>query len=874
MTRRGIGVSLFVILLLVAPSAIQADSKENNNETPSRPQEVFLSFSYRNLFNSVIIAYYEDGQFYLPVSELLSLLKIPHNVSLAPPIITGSYLEPENSFRFNFTEYEASITGKGLFNFTASEMLIMELDFYITPEAFSRVFDLFFTINFNNLLLQLETPHHLPVAAEYERVLERERQKRYSLRQEYYPIKFERNQSILAGGFLDYSLSTHVDSETNLYAYNLNLGTEVLGGDLQGGAFGTFSSGRSNFLTENFRWRYVWRNKPALSQLSMGQMISDGPDTKNFTGLRVTNDPIEPRYLFDEVEIEGETVPGSEVELYFNNLLYDYQETSENGHYRFTAPLTYGSSRMHLKIYDPAGGILEHTRRIQIPFGFLPRGKVNYHLNIGRLNTPFFRSTEKSKIIQGDLSYGVTSGLTQKVGIEYLNLPSIHPSPLFYSSTSARLFEQYLVNIDAAPGAFYRLTGNIVYPSSASWNVGYTYFSGNSIYNIMGNDHNIVANVYLPFTILGHPLNIRLSGNHSIAAVSRTLYHFNINTRAGRLNFRLRYSDIQTGNLTLSPSLSSDLTASATFFSGNRTGIPDLLKNSFVRGQLNYNPGMQKLEQTEVQFSKTILRKGRLQISFARNFLGNFNLLSLGLMVDFNGTRSSTTMRNSSNRITFTQNFLGSIGYDQYNNNLAFSNRQQVGRAATAVRMFVDNNNSGTFDEGDEIIKDNAIRIGRAGITSINDKGIIHLTQLQAYNRINLDINKAALRNPLLIPAFDQFSFVADPNQFKVIDIPFYTSGIISGTVQRVHNGTKTPLPGLRLHLANKEHSFLKELRTFSDGTFYAYEIPPGTYSLEIDSAQLEFLDAVSVPQQLTFEVRPRAMGDFIENLDFEVITR
>src|SRR5699024_56274 len=137
-----------------------------------------------------------------------------------------------------------------------------------------------------------------------------------------------------------------------------------------------------------------------------------------------TNEPVEPRHMFDEFEIEGEAVPGSEVELYFNNLLYDYQETSENGRYRFLAPLTYGSSRMQLKIYDPAGSIIKRTQRIQVPFGFLPGGEFNYHLNIGRLNTPLFGSTERSNIIQGDLSYGVTNGLTQEVGMEYLNSSS------------------------------------------------------------------------------------------------------------------------------------------------------------------------------------------------------------------------------------------------------------------------------------------------------------------------------------------------------------------------------------------------------------------------------------------------------------------
>jgi len=227
------------------------------------------------------------------------------------------------------------------------------------------------------------------------------------------------------------------------------------------------------------------------------------------------------------------------------------------------------------------------------------------------------------------------------------------------------------------------------------------------------------------------------------------------------------------------------------------------------------------------------------------------------------------------NQYTFSQNIRGSIGYDDYNNDLTFSNRQQVGRSATSVRLYVDANDSGKYDEGDDVIDQEAIRIGRAGVMSTSSEGILRFSQLQSYHRINMEINQSAIKNPLLVPKLEQFSIVTDPNQYKPIDIPFYTSGVISGKVVKTNNGDENPQSGLRVYLDSKEDTtYRKEMRTFSDGTFYAYEIPPGDYHLYVDDTQLEFLDVKSEPDTMKVEVEALAEGDFVEGLNFRLIPK
>ncbi|MEP1307324.1 MAG: hypothetical protein ABJM22_15615, partial [Balneola sp.] len=108
------------------------------------------------------------------------------------------------------------------------------------------------------------------------------------------------------------------------------------------------------------------------------------------------------------------------------------------------------------------------------------------------------------------------------------------------------------------------------------------------------------------------------------------------------------------------------------------------------------------------------------------------------------------------------------------------------------------------------------------------------------------------------------------PNFFKPIDIPFYSSGIIEGVVDRRYDSdTQDGIGGIRLYLKDIEKNTSQELRTFSDGSFYSYEIPPGNYELSIDPSQLEILESKSFPSKIDIEIEALADGDFVEGLSF-----
>lgn len=871
-------ISIFFATLSLGPFAGNQSANAQNGE-----QEVFLQFRYQNVVNTYVSAVYESGDFYLSPRELFDALQIDLETDRGGMVLQGNYLG-RGPYTIDLNNRRATFEDREI-EFTADDYMISDLGFYLHPDLYYHLFELEFFVDFNNLSILLETGDTMPVVAQRDRERRRERliRTQRELTRSYDQLIFDRNPSVFDGGFLDYNLTANVNTgpsgNTTNYLYSTNIGTEVLGGDFQGSIFGSYSQTATVLRSNGLRWRYGIRDNEWISTIVAGQTTTEGLAPAAITGVSVTNEPIEPRYLYGETAFTGTTEPNSEVELYRNNTLVDFAEADVSGEYRFVVPITYGTSQYTVRIYSPTGEMTQRDARLQIPFNFLPPGEVSYNINAGRLDNPIAGSTERGLASKGNLSAGITNWLTASGGVEYFE--DFHEElPTFTGTLSSRFFTNYLISLQAANDAFYRASGSVIYPSNASLNVDYTRFNTQGgIYNSSRNLSLLRANLFTPFEIGSLPLFLRWSfTNEQRENSSIFRYRIDFNTRLGRTNFRISYRDTQTGRFEFQTTPTARVHISGTYNFGRTRQIPRFLRGVFLRSQMNVIPAISEIEDVEIQVSQNIFDRGRFQISAGRNLLGDFNLLRFSLAFDFNRFRSNSSFRSSRNSSILTQSIRGSAGFDSNHNRVLLSNRQQAGQAGIAVRTFVDSNNNGLFDkEEDELIPENAVRIDRAGGNTFSKKGINYISQLQPYRRYNMSVNKSVINNPLLVPDLDRFSLVTDPNQYKLIEIPFYMSGIVDGRVNRVRYGKKEGIGGIRLYLnqvniAEGAERFSEELRTFSDGSFYSYEIPPGDYEIEVDPSQLEFLGVETEKEKLTFTLRALAEGDFVEGLEINLV--
>lgn len=859
--------NVVLCILLVSTDSFAQDS--NNDET-----EVYLEFRHRGIIGAVVVSYYKDNEFYLPLSELFSLFKVDHAVNGL--IIEGRFGLEQIPYQIDLREGLGQITfGQKKIPLSYEEFLVKEIDSYLRADIFYKAFGLDLTIDFNNLTLNLQTEKELPVIAEALRRQRRRIAEDNRYQDTKYELRFDRERPFLDGGFVDYNLSASKNAQQSVYNANTNLGIQLYGGDLQGSLFGSYSENFSNFSTDNLRWRYMYRDQSWLTKLTIGQTTSDGVAKNSYTGIRLTNEPIEPRRLFDEFEVHGMTIPQSEVELYLNNSLIDFQQADEMGNYRFLTPITYGSSQLDLRIYGPTGQIIERSDRIQVPFIFQPKGIFNYNLNFGQLDNPIIGSTEQKMTAQGSGSYGITSWLTAKAGAEYYEGLS-NNIPTFTTSLSSRILSNYILTFEAASEAYYRGVFSSIFPNSASINIDYTDYVGDfGIYNPSNDDKRLVGSVFYPFNLFGNPFNLRASTFSRIReGSSSTTVRFDANSRIGKMNLRVGYTDRISGKINLlEPTNTSYIESSATYNISRNRNLPPYIRGVFLRAQMRYQPTLNEFESAEFLVSRNIFRQGRFQLSAGRDFRGDFNTIRFSLVVDFNKLRTNSTYNNVRENSSFTQNVRGSVGYDSNYNNFLFTSRNQVGRAGTAIKLFVDNNGNGEFDTSDNTIEANAVRVQLSGASSIQKNGILYFTQMQPYFYYNMEMNKSALNNPMIVPEFDKFGLISDPNRFKKVEIPFYLSGVIEGVVERqLSNNTRSGIGGLKVLLTQTNGDFNKELRTFSDGSFYDYEVPPGEYELEIAPSQLKILNSRSIPEKIEFNVQALPEGDFIEGMELVLV--
>jgi hypothetical protein len=654
---------------------------------------------------------------------------------------------------------------------------------------------------------------------------------------------------------------------------------ELLGGDLQGSFNGNLNNGNLLNSFSGLRWRYVLpggmtpERNVGLASITAGQVSTTSfANAANLVGISLTNNPVIPRLDLDVFVIDGTTVPDSEVELLIGGQLVDFTRADEVGYYRFNAPVTYGTVRLSTRIYTPQGEVIVQDRQIQVPFSFLPKGFVGYNIQAG-LPQFTFDSLGTSLATHADISYGITNALTVRAGADQ---GAIFGDQTIYPvfGLSARLFQQYLFNVDALPDRYYRANASVFYADNTTISAQFTEYNPNSAFNFRGQTRDANLNVFYPFKILGKFSGFRVTGERIWfdTGLGVNNYQLDFNTQINRVVLRLNYRGGARGLINDPENPNQNqfglATGSLTYTLPRSPGIPVYVRGLFLRGQFRYSTLLDQPESVSFLLSQTLFKNGRFTLGYDRELIRDVSRFQIGFLYDFNSLRSSTQYTAGSNGYSFQQGLSGSVAYDPAGKTVIPSNRDQVTRSGASVRLFVDKNENGIYDEGEEVVPAKAIRLDRSANILLGSDGILRITQLQSYWKYRLDIDIASLPNPNLAPKLKSFSFVAEPNRFRQIDIPLYQTGIIDGFVLLEKNGVQQGQGGLRLELLRDGESEPVEIiRTFTDGGFYSYGLLPGRYKLRVDAKQLEFMQVDSHPAELEFEIKALAGGDYLEGL-------
>ncbi len=846
-----------ILVVVFASSGWAQDIPPSSNK-----QEIFLSFSYSGLVNSVITAYYYRDSVYIPIGAVFKQLRIDETADMRAKTLKGFYIRASDKYDIDFSKGIAEIGGRRI-RFDTAKVIIGPLDFYALPSFFKTIFGLSFTVDFNSLSLALNTQKELPVLQDYRRQTRRNYMvvsPELNLIQA--PLAFPRHRHLLDGGILDYSLSAYTGGNQSAYTYQFTGGGEVLGGETEGSLLGTSTGAGSKIYSSDLSWKYAFDSTSYITYAGLGNLYSNGLTQFGFRGAQVSNEPLTVRTLFSQYIVHASTNPGWDVELYLNGQLVGYKKADKQGRAQFSIPLVYGTSFIQLKYYGPNGQFNEVDRRLQIPFSFVPAGEVNYTVGGGKLNNTNYN------FLSANVIYGFTSWLSDKVGVDYVDNPYFS-KPLFYNSLYLRLGPQYTISFDAAPLAFYRSTFSALYASQAAFDLSYSRYRENLLYNPSLKIQEGQADLYVPFSLGGSSFNFRATGNAQEYSLGQKAYNYSayLSTSVSQLNATIGYlkSIIDYGHSNVVDNYTLSASVLYSMFFGQ--GPFEFLNGTLVNATGRYGVLKNSLDDISFQLSRNVLRYIRIGFSAERDYINRATTFNLQIIADLPFTRSTTGAQVRNGAGYYTENLSGSIGYDSNYKTFLFNNLPWVGRSAASIRMFVDANGNGKYDKGEEIIKNGEVTLRQAVASETSSDGIIRDWNLLPYTQYSADVDLSSIRNPLWIPKLRSFSFITDPNSYKRIDVPFFVGGIVEGKVLRLAGTKMTSVPGLTLYIKSKSTGRTTSVSVFNDGSFYYMGLQPGEYEAYVDSTQLSVLGVYADPAILNFNIKPTKNGDFVEGL-------
>ena len=856
---------LFTIWLVWLGGSLYANEELTYDDSE---EEVYLSFRYQGIIDEIIVAIAKDGEFYLPVTELFELFGVNYELSPKSFSVSGYYLHEKNPYLIDFSMFKAWVGGKE-YKVFASEFLVKDVDFFVKPEVFMRLFNLELTVDMSRLILKLKTQDVLPIVSRHEKRRAHQRRMQYTqVSQEWYPLVSDRSPRMLNGVFADYTLSSTTTQGSNNVNLQTGFGGELLFGDIEGRLNVISNQYSTSLQTSGIRWRYVQDKSPWFTRAHIGALTSTGLKPGSFVGANISNEPTVVRTTFDQYIIDGQTDPDAEVELYQNNRLVEVSKADEVGYYRFYVPLSYGISRFKIRIYAKQGHILELDREINVPFAFLPPGEFRYQLSGGAKTSTDPLNPGDKNLGLASFTYGLNNWLSAKTGIDYIQNEN-GDRPLVYNQLSSRLDYGIMLNLKLIYGSLYQVSSYKQGDQASSWNMQYTYFEKASILNPIGYIQTLNTGLYFPISIGLNPIILRFDGGWQNFS-EHDVYSYNLNMNHSIWGFRMRYGWKEEHIIGEDLHAMSNSSQVGLVYSVPRNpAYHPLIRGTYFRADLNYSSHIGRFLNVSLQMTKQVSKALKFQLTFHEDLISKNSVYEIGIAWDAEKFRSVSSVKHGNHIASYEQSLRGSAVFDRTNGEVLWDNRQQVGRAGASIRMFIDENNSGTYESFEDILPGNAVSIQRASARQLSKSGISRLSQLEPYRRYNFVVNEAKVPNPLLLPRNKEFSVVLDPNSYKTLDIPFYTTGIIDGRVDKLADGVLYPISGLRVHVKQIDGPFEATLRTFSDGSYYSMEVPPGDYEAWVDESQLEFLGAQSKPEKLSFTVRSSLEGDFVEALDF-----
>ena len=823
----------------------------------------------------VLATYQHKNILLVPLGALSEILDIALEVNPGEGIAQGFIFNESNTVYLDTSRNEIIIKGTTQ-TYNKDLVFVLDDDIYIDSNLFLKWFDISLDVDLFSSIVKIRSKEPFPFIVKMQRE-ERIAKTRARLATEkpYYPHHYE-PYDMWNVPFIDQTIEAtrrQGDGQsTNTFRSTTYATTDLIG----------MSSSLYLFVTDDDQlddYRFTLGKKDPESELlgfarateyALGHVTE--PRIKNITipgnqepGALVSNFKLSRQEVYDTQRFRGNLLPGWEVELYRNDQLIGYQSVAVDGQYDFQdVPLLFGRNYFRLVFYGPQGQIREQEEFFQLGQALTKKGE-HYYRALTTDNDPGgYRATAQYDV-----------GLTSRLSASFIAADV----PLEITTDSIEQHRYLQAGVLGFWEAFF-----------ATFNVIDDLDGGEAAY------FDIQTGIGNTTVKLSHIIMNRFFSEEFKPTQQefKDKTEFRIDTSIPptflpRIPFSLELimSDFEAGNdrnelnnlismQTYNLSLSNQLTyVQNSDIQNTFTGIFGISSNIYgygLRGTINYEfqpaseitnvdltlrPPLYK----DFQFTYGLnhsLRADLTEVSAsASKTVGSFNL-SLGARY------------NTDDVVSLDARFSIGLGREPRENRWVPHALSIASRGSVSARVFLDNNEDGLYNEGDEPLQNIGFTINN-GYQQVrtNEAGIAFITGVAEHVPVNLAIATSTLEDPLWSPAIDGMRIVPRPGQAMQLDFPIFTSGEIDGTVYLSRNGRTVPAGRVTIEVVDERERVIKSTTTEYDGFYVISKIPLGSYRIRVSQQQMAELN-LTVETEPTFEIS--AEDQFESGIDFTLL--
>ena len=619
---------------------------------------------------------------------------------------------------------------------------------------------------------------------------------------------------------------------------DLRGGMGLMGGMLQ--LHGMMSvgaaEGGAQLANRELTYRRVFPGRRWLHQVQLGNVLGEGAEARPMQGITLTNAPFVRGLRFDDVAFSRPLPPGWEYEVYEGARLVGFADDNRTA--PMSIPLRYGTTPLRIRLYGPAGEVVESSVSYVIPIEQLRGGEWQYAAGAGRC------VQQCSGMWYADVRHGVSRALTVQAGadarrdsawgsvrpygaVSYLPAAGwtagIQARRASYIRASVQSFTDTHLSGDVMAGLNMPGEGGVAITADAD-----AMWFAQSTMRIRGILPRLTQRAFLLSSRLEAPQH----GGQGRWDVSATAP-----IRVGMLEVGLQSDPFAVADTSARAAL---LRVAPTIWLGN--GVFQRLPSPVLR----LEAGMQRggLVQWEGAIS---VQPGRGFVSVAMRHAPGLG----GTQLTVSGSYALGLGRVIGRMLRHGQQLDG--GYSA-SGAVAFGSVRHatpleyggLGLSGVEGHVFRDVDGDGKLGGADEPVAGAAVRVGGL-VTRTDTRGRYAMWNVLPYEAVNVRIDTLSLEDPGWVPALPARALRPSPQQYTQVEFGLVRTRELTGAL--VPGAKLATTAGVGLELRDVEGGALYTARTFSDGAFYFSRVRPGRYRLTLAPSSAKALGISTPPQ-------------------------